>query len=89
MTGQVLDLTEQRLSYLKEVRGPNSGKRTLGFAVSLLGAMLLIWGRIRVDSPPMAIPSGLVLIATGWALFIYVIVMRARYVRTHPFDPKR
>ena len=89
MSGQVVALTEQRLSYLQEVRGLNSGKRTLGFAVSLLGAMLLIWGRMRVDSPPMAIPSGLVLIATGWALFIYVIVMRTRYVRTHPFDPKR
>ncbi|MEI6282134.1 MAG: hypothetical protein WCP82_05390 [Alphaproteobacteria bacterium] len=89
MSGQVVALTEQRPSYLQEVRGLNSGKRTLGFAVSLLGAMLLIWGRMRVDSPPMAIPSGLVLIATGWALFIYVIVMRTRYVRTHPFDPKR
>ena len=89
MSGQVVALTEQRLSYLQEVRGLNSGKHTLGFAVSLLGAMLLIWGRMRVDSPPMAIPSGLVLIATGWALFIYVIVMRTRYVRTHPFDPKR
>jgi hypothetical protein len=89
MSGQVVALTEQRLSYLQEVRGLNNGKRTLGFAVSLLGAMLLIWGRMRVDSPPMAIPSGLVLIATGWALFIYVIVMRTRYVRIHPFDPKR
>ena len=89
MTGEVVDLTERRLNYLQEVRGLNAGKRTLGFVACLAGAMLLIWGRMRADSPPLAVPAGLALIAAGWALFVYVIVMRTRYVRTHPFDPKR
>ena len=83
-------LTEQRLEYLTQVRNLHNGKRTLGFVACLAGALLLIWGRIRPDAAPsFALPAGLTIVAGGWLLFAYVIVMRTRYVRSHPFDPKR
>ncbi len=31
--------------------------------------------------------AALGVIAVGWAMLIYVIVARQRFVRAHPFDP--
>ena len=78
-----------QVEYRSAIRLLHANKRLVGFAACLIGALFLVWGSQRADAPLFAVPAGLVLIAAGWALFAYVIVMRARYVRTHPFEPKR
>jgi hypothetical protein len=81
-------LTAQRVEYVRQIRGLHADKRVAGFVACLIGALLLIWGRMRAGAPAFALPAGVVLIAVGWALFAYVIFARTRYVRTHPFQPK-
>jgi drug/metabolite transporter (DMT)-like permease len=66
---------------MTSVRQLHSGKQTAGLLSSVVGALLLIWGRLRPEAPDLAVPAGFVLIGLGWALFAYVIVMRTRYVR--------
>jgi drug/metabolite transporter (DMT)-like permease len=66
---------------MTSVRHLHSGKQTAGLLACVAGAILLIWGRVRPEAPDLAVPAGLALIALGWALFAYVIVMRTRYVR--------
>jgi hypothetical protein len=63
------------------IRRLHAGKQTAGLLSCVAGALLLIWGRLRPDAPELAVAAGLALIALGWALFAYVIVMRTRYVR--------
>ena len=66
---------------MTSVRHLHAGKQTAGLLLCALGALLLIWGRLRADAPGFAVLAGLALIVLGWALFAYVIVMRTRYVR--------
>lgn len=89
MTPTLTAVDPRRIEYIDTIRRLHANKRIAGFAACLVGALLLIWGRIRVDAPPFSVPAGLVLIAAGWLLFAYVILARTRYVRTHPFEPKR
>ncbi len=63
------------------VRSLHAHKQTAGMVLSLVGALLTVWGRLVPGSPQLAVPAGLTLVAIGWALFAYVIVMRTRYVR--------
>lgn len=83
------EIVDQRIAYLREVRALHGKKRQAGFVLCLIGALLVIWGSQRSDPHILATNAGVALIAAGWALFIYVIVMRTRYVRSHPFEPKR
>jgi len=82
------ELVQQRIEYLRTIRSMHNGKRQVGFVLSLVGVLLLIWGTQRVGAPDFAEPLGLALIAASWVLFGYVIVMRNRYVRANPFKPK-
>jgi hypothetical protein len=63
------------------VRTLHANKQSAGLVLCAVGALLLVWGRVRAGAPELAVPAGLALIALGWALFAYVIVMRTRYVR--------
>jgi hypothetical protein len=66
---------------MTSVRLLHANKQSAGLVLCAIGAVLLIAGRVRTDVPQLAVPAGLALIALGWALFAYVIVMRTRYVR--------
>jgi drug/metabolite transporter (DMT)-like permease len=83
------ELVEYRVEYLRTIRALHAGKRLAGLVLSLAGVLMLIWGSQRTDAPPFAREIGVGLIAVGWLLFVYVIVMRTRYVRANPFEPKR
>ena len=66
---------------MTSVRQLHAGKQTVGLLFSVTGALLLMWGRLRPEAPDLVVPAGLALIAIGWTLFAYVIVMRVRYAR--------
>ncbi len=81
-------LIEKRIAYIDKVRGTAKHIHTGGFAVCLAGVVLLIWAAMK--GPGATSPLGfaaLGVIAVGWAMLIYVIVARQRFVRAHPFDP--
>jgi hypothetical protein len=81
-------LLAKRLAYAQMIRGLHRPERLTGLAACLVGALVLIWGRMAPAAPAWAAPVGLVTIAAGWLLFAYVIYRRTRYVRAHPFDPQ-
>jgi hypothetical protein len=81
-------LIEKRIAYIDMVRAKGKHIHTGGFAVCLAGVVLLVWAAMR--GPGATSPLGfaaLGVIAVGWAMLIYVIVARQRFVRAHPFDP--
>jgi hypothetical protein len=82
-------LIEKRIAYVDRVRGYKRNVHTAGFAVCLIGVLLLAWTSMK--GPGATSPVGYTavgVIALGWVMLIYVIVARQRYVRAHPFDPK-
>jgi hypothetical protein len=81
-------LLEKRVAYVKTIRALHRNERIAGLVGSLVGALLLIWGRQVAGAPAWAAPTGLVTIGAAWLLFAYVIYRRTRYVRAHPFDPQ-
>ncbi|WP_426011904.1 hypothetical protein [Caulobacter sp. DWR2-3-1b2] len=81
-------LVQKRVAYVKTLRGLYRGERAVGMMASLIGVLLLIWGRQVAGAPAWAVPTGLVTIGAAWLLFAYVIYRRTRYVRAHPFDPQ-
>jgi hypothetical protein len=82
------ELLAKRVAYVKTIRGLHRTERAAGLIGSLVGALLLIWGRQAANAPTWAAPAGLVTIGAAWLLFAYVIYRRTRYVRAHPFDPQ-
>lgn len=82
------ELLARRVAYVKTIRGLYRTERAVGLVGSLVGALLLIWGRQAANAPAWAAPAGLVTIGAAWLLFAYVIYRRTRYVRAHPFDPQ-
>ena len=82
------DLNTRRAAYADTIRALGRRERGVGFVASLLGALLLVWGRMVPGAPQWAVVAGLVTIAVAWLLFVYVILRRTRYVRAHPFDPQ-
>ncbi|CAN5385782.1 hypothetical protein BH10PSE4_BH10PSE4_15440 [soil metagenome] len=81
-------LVQRRVAYVKTLRGLYRAERAVGMIASLIGVLLLIWGRQVAGAPAWAAPTGLVTIGAAWVLFAYVIYRRTRYVRAHPFDPQ-
>jgi hypothetical protein len=81
-------LLAKRVAYVKAIRGLYRNERIAGLVGSLVGAMLLIWGRMGQGAPAWAVPVAFLVIGAAWSLFAYVIIRRTRYVRAHPFDPQ-
>ena len=81
-------LLAERVAYVRTIRGLYRNERIAGLVGSLVGALLLIWGRMGQDAPAWAVPVAFLVIGAAWSLFAYVIIRRTRYVRAHPFDPQ-
>lgn len=79
---------ERKAAYLDTIRGLYRRERSAGFVACLVGVLVLVWSRMRYDAPAWGIWAGLAIIAAGWILFVYVLVRRSAWVRTHPFEPK-
>jgi membrane-bound metal-dependent hydrolase YbcI (DUF457 family) len=81
-------LVDGRVAYVREVRAHRRNVHTLGFAVCLVGVLLLAW--VATQGPGARSPLGFSavgVIVAGWAILIYVVMARQAYVRAHPFDP--
>lgn len=57
-----------------------------GTVAFFVGLALLFWRRL--GAPDFAYPVAWASMTLGWALFAYVFVRRARFVRDEPIDPK-
>jgi len=79
----------RRAAYLDVIRHLARTPRMIGFLCCLVGVLGLAFAAYRLGDPlaPLGLAS-LIVIAIGWALFAYAIVVRTRYVRAHPFNPK-
>lgn len=80
----------RRGSYVSEIRSVALRARRVGWMALFLGAVTFTWA--AVSGPGLhsrAAHGGEAAVALGWALFLYVMVQRTRYVRDHPFDPER
>jgi uncharacterized membrane protein len=80
--------TQRRLDWVKKVRLMHRNKRMLGFAGIILGAGMVSWARLSPsEAPPWALYTGFSILAVSWAVFIYVLIDRGRWVRNNPYKP--
>ncbi len=85
-----LVLLIRRAAYVDEIRSVALRARKIGYAIILLGLMTFVWAAWRGPGVHSELAhSAEAAIVLGWALFIYVMFKRTRYVRAHPFDPER
>jgi hypothetical protein len=81
------ELLTRRAAYVDTIRGLYRRERAVGFVACLVGVLALVWGRMGDGAPVWLTWTGLIVIAAGWGLFVYVLVRRSAWVRAHPFDP--
>ncbi|MGH7017237.1 MAG: hypothetical protein ACRED8_09150 [Caulobacteraceae bacterium] len=74
-----------RAAYIDNVRRLGRKARTAGFAVCLLGVVLLVLVRSRLGSPAWESAGAIAVIGVGWALLFYSVARRLLYLRVHPF----
>ena len=79
---------QQRAAYLETVRAQGRPVRLAGFIACLLGVLILVIGRFRLGGAPWLLWGGSAVVAIGWGCFIYAVVRRLTFIRTHPFDPQ-
>ncbi|MFI4934563.1 MAG: hypothetical protein ACHP7N_08090 [Caulobacterales bacterium] len=78
---------DRQAAYIDTLRGLYKSERTAGFAACLIGVLMMLVGRFRGGAPIWLVWSGAGVVAIGWGLFLYAILKRLSWVRTHPFDP--
>ena len=79
---------KKRLAYIDNLREMHRGKRLAGFVGCLLGVILMGSSAFVHGAPSWLRWVGLAVVVPSWLLFIYVLISRTQYVRTHPFDPE-
>jgi hypothetical protein len=78
---------DQQSAYLERIRALGRPQRFAGFVACLVGVMMMVLARFKLDNAPWLLWPGVALVALGWILFIYALVRRLAWVRNHPFDP--
>ena len=86
MTDDPAQLAHQA-AYLETMRAQGRQARLVGFIASLLGVLILVLGRFRFGGAVWLLWTGVAVIGVGWSCFIYALVRRFRWIRTHPYDP--
>ena len=85
-----LVLLIRRAAYVDEIRLVAIRARKVGLAVLVMGLTIFAWAAWRGPGVHSGLAhSAEAAIVLGWALFVYVMFKRTRYVRAHPFDPER
>jgi hypothetical protein len=82
------EMIQKRIAYIDTMRSLHKTKRLAGFAGCLIGVVLMVLSGYMPGAPHWLRWVGLAIVVPSWMLFIYVVVSRTRYVRTHPFDPE-
>jgi hypothetical protein len=78
---------ERQATYLETMRAQGRPVRMAGFIACLLGVVILVVGRFRLGGAPWLLWTGVVVIGAGWSCFVYALVHRLRWIRTHPYQP--
>ena len=78
---------QRQAAYLETMRAQGRPIRFAGFIACLAGVLILVVGRFRLGGAPWLLWTGVAVIAAGWSCFIYALVRRLRWIRTHPYDP--
>ncbi len=81
-------MLEKRVAYIQNIRDMHKGLRLAGYVGCLVGVLMMVLSAFMAGAPHWLRWVGLAVIAPSWLVFIYVMVSRANYVRTHPFDPE-
>jgi hypothetical protein len=81
---------DARIAWLQDVRKVGQWPRAFGFAFCLIGVILLTFATYKLPGGPRSSfgYTSLGVIAVGWVLLIFSMVVRSRYVRAHPFQSK-
>jgi hypothetical protein len=77
----------RRTIYLDQMRVQGRAARYGGMVACLIGVMILIVARFKLGAPLWMLWTGGLIVAAGWGLFVYSLLRRLAWVRTHPFDP--
>jgi len=80
------DLAGRRAAYAQAVLALHGRTRNLGFVVCLVGVLALVASRYIWRAPMWTSWLSVGVIAAGWAMFVFVTLRRAAWVRAHPFD---
>ena len=80
---------DRQAEYLDAVRALGRRPRALGYIACLVGVLMVAIARFRLGGESWLLWSGVAVIAAGWALFVYAVAARLKYVRAHPFDRNR
>ena len=78
---------DRQSAYLEQIRAMGRPQRLAGFIACLVGVMMMVLARFKLDNAPWLLWPGVAVVAFGWILFIYALVRRLTWVRNHPFDP--
>ncbi len=79
---------DRRAAYADRIVRLHRRTRTAGFVTCLVGVLLLVATRYLWPMPTWTSWLAVAVIAAGWGMFVYVIFMRAAFVRAHPFDAR-
>ena len=78
---------DRQSAYLEQIRAMGRPQRLAGFVACLVGVMMMVLARFKLDNAPWLLWPGVAVVAFGWILFIYALVRRLTWVRNHPFEP--
>ena len=88
--GDDLVLLIRRAAYVDELRWVAWRARWMGLGALMVGSLFLAWSAIRGPGVHSDVAhSAEAAIAGASLLFMHVMVQRTRWVRAHPFDPRR
>lgn len=76
----------RKAAWLEQIHDLHRVTRRVAMACVVLGFALLIWVRVQGLPHPVLWTAGALLVV-GWSAYIYVLVQKNRYIRSHPFDP--
>src|SRR5262249_20661135 len=77
----------RRAAYLDTLRAQGRTVRTVGFIASLVGVLILVIGRFRLGGAIWLLWTGVAVIGFGWSCFVYALIRRLTWIRTHPYVP--
>ena len=74
-------------AWYAHVRNMHRWKRMGGLAGCAIAIGILMWAKFTPGSPAWMFMLGFAVAGASFAVFIYVLVDRLRWVNTHPYKP--
>ncbi len=76
-----------RLAWINKARRLHHKKRVIGLAGVVLGACMVVWWKLDAAVPDWALWSGIGVLVSSWAIFVFVMVARWMWVKKNPYRP--